>query len=197
MGLERKATLIVAWLLIASPAAATDLSVFGFTFGQPLGLSECAKQDRGAYQTYDANPTTPCAIPQRNFDSGDWRTVTVIFPDAERPALVAREMMAHVRSGNLEFVTFKTRGYDVSQRTLDALKKKYGPPKKLAPTSLQNLMGARIQSFSAFWEFPDLKVLYHAVEGSLDVGVVHIGTPAGAAHEGQRISSTRKDPRPL
>jgi hypothetical protein len=80
----------------------------------------------------------------------------------------------------------------------DDLVAKYGRPSSSRSTLLSNRMGARFEGITATWRFDNLEVQFFGIEGSLDDGLLLIGSPSGVRGFHDRIKrATTGERRPL
>lgn len=140
----------------SSLAAAQPLAAYGFEFGKPLPLPECAKLvgTRVSYDLYE--PEQPAcgmgrAPTEAALNPSDFYAVR--FPASAKPALSKHPViLVTVTDGNLEGVTVITNGFEAQDADLAALTEKYGKPTKatLVAATLRN--GAKVNIHSAEWK---------------------------------------------
>lgn len=167
-------------------ADAADMSVFGFTLGEPVSLSKCPLPNYGE---------NTCVWIREAFPPNEER-IFITFALMEKPGISAEStIIGTLVNGNLEAVSFDTGGIDAAERVLVDLTKKYGKPSELRRPIMQNRMGARFRSVNAVWRLAQLQVIFYGAMNDIDSGKVYIQTPKGAA---AFIHQTKtRDPKPL
>jgi len=142
-----------------------DMTVFGIRLGERLTLPECPKDASG----YDLNILSVCF--QRY--SAKTPNVEIQFPIRDMPDMMSdTRLAALIIDGNIEGVSFSTRGVRSQNADLDRFTEKYGQPTKLSPAQVQNRLGAKFDTFTALWLFPELYVSFVSASTTLDEGLV-------------------------
>lgn len=180
----------------AKPASSARF--LALPIGDAFTLPECEKRpdppmmyapglDHWCWQDASGTPKTgtPQPTPQK-------ATVQIHIPPAEAPAyIVNNELFAKIENGKLQTVTFHANGVRAVDDVLEALTSMYGKPTHQEPVKVENNVGVEFQSQNAFWQFTDLSVAYHGVDGDLSVGTVWIETPSAYK---ARIEMEKKTP---
>jgi hypothetical protein len=160
--------MLLAALLSTSAVCAADLSVYGFTLGEPISIPEC---ERGLDPKYVRDA---CA---RVFSA---TAGSILLATSDKPKYWKHVGMEYrLIDGNLALLTVTTTG-SPSQRTVyRSLVEKYGKPTRSTVEEKSNAMGAKYESIIATWELPDVTVQFYGLLGRVDTGLLMVGTPAG------------------
>jgi hypothetical protein len=170
--------------------SAPDMTVFGIKLGQKLTLAECPKDASG----YDLVIRQDCF----QLLSAKTENVEIHFPIRNMPEMLsAPRLVALIIDGNIEGVSFSTRGIQSQNADLQRFKDKYGEPTRLVPAQVQNRMGAKFETFTALWLFPELSVSFVSASTTLDEGLVIIDTTKGHEKRSALMKDASKDRRPL
>lgn len=170
-----------ALALVATTATAADLSVFGFTLGEPLRLPECHYRLSGSMKLYDTIPAQTCAWEAMKVNGYAEPQRRIIFSEREAPAIVANwQAIALERNGRLLGIEFYTGGAKAQDLVLAQLTAKYGPPASAAASAVQNMAGATFDNVDAVWHGP-VEVTFWGTFRRLDSGRVTIDLPEAAA----------------
>jgi hypothetical protein len=180
---------------------APDMTVFGIPLGQRFALPECRKEKFLKSVTY-LPARTICF--QRGYGKesqsgpvleGD---ISIEFPIMELPlGVTGGSLGGTIIDGSLEGVIVGTSGLSYQYIMLEKLKGKYGEPSLFLPRRVQNRLGAEFDTFTANWIFDNLIITFNGVDGSLDHGLVTIGTKKGAEYRERQLKELFKDRRPL
>lgn len=169
---------LLALLLFALPVGAADLSVLGFTLGQPLNLPECPYRMSGTMKIYGEVPAQTCvreAAPLKGYASPQRM---ILFGTSEAPPIVKNwRAVAFELDGRLVGLWFATPGATAQETVLAQLTAKYGPPTWKRSDPVQNLMGAAFNSVSAQWRGHAVDVSFDGTTGRLDTGQVTVDLP--------------------
>lgn len=203
-------------VLCPGNSQAQDMSVFGMRFGQPLTIPECAKKDKYSldYESFPAHTCYERLMTYERFASEVFKRydkkhpppslpplgteeVRINYPYAERPEIANTTVGAILIDSKLEGISFGTRGLADANSVLERLKTKYGTSPTVVATKVQNRLGGSFDAFYAVWAFPDLRVGFHSVSGSLDKGLVIVDTTKGNEWREQRLKQAQKDKNPL
>lgn len=203
--MKRMITVVAALAFLAAAAPAqtntADMTVFGFRLGEKLSLPECAHLKKSTL--YLGNDSSPCferlLLPS---DKAKWsapvadETVQIRFPFGRQPSLISGlEIVGQVIAGNLEGLGFNTSGLSAQDRTLAALKDKYGEPAKLLTETKVNALGARFDSMVATWGFENLTVVFQGTTDRIDSGLVNIDTGKASDFRAAILRNSQKGPK--
>ena len=160
---------------------AADNTVFGLALGTAFNLPDCPKGGE--------TPTSVCSL-----GASEGNTFKIRIPHA--PEYVWRSYLyADVIEGKMEGLWFMTNGLDYQQRVLDALRSKYGKPKKLKVLKMQNGYGAKFDVYNANWAFKEFTVDFLGVADG-DTGFVAVTSPTlAAAKKAAKEKSAQSSPR--
>src|SRR6266487_5143738 len=95
--------------------------------------------------------------------------------------------------GNIEGASFLTHGLLSQNADLERFKEKYGQPTSLSPAQVQNRLGAKFDTFTAVWLFPELYVSFTSTYFTLDEGLVIIDTARGHEKRSALMKDGAKD----
>lgn len=192
---------LAALICPTSKAATAEPTVFGLALGAALDLPECASESAGGHRFYVPANDAVCF---EHDDADDWskpvvsERISIHFPADQTPRLSSLQTVSCVViDGNLQGISFSTRGISDQDFIQASLRKKYGQPSRVAQIKKQNLMGASFSSVVAVWKFSNLTVTFHGTTDSFDDGLVVIDTPSGAEFRAAQTKSSRADARPL
>lgn len=101
------------------------------------------------------------------------------------------------RDGVLEALWMTTGGAPAQHIVMRDLRAKLGEPQSLTPIPITTTYGAAIESISAAWTQPGLRVEFVGVAGRFDAGSLVIGTPAGVARQAELQRTSATTARPL
>jgi hypothetical protein len=184
--------LAALFAVLALPAAATDVSVFGFALGSPLTLARCP-----------AEPATRISpFPQRTClrtgaaraDALPQETAAIALSEADTPGWLRNGILvAFIDHGTLAGLRFATRGAQAQDAALAALTEKYGAPATSGVEVVQTLGGATFQSHVVTWTAGQVSVTFYGTFGRVDIGQVTIDLPpAQAARRAALAAGGRK-----
>ena len=182
---------LLALLLCGSVRAepAPDMTAYGFTFGQPVPLPECAKDQYG----YLATVKQPCFRRLETMANGG----SMKFPVGEGPRHGSASFRVDA-NGALELLIVGTVGVHAQNLVFDDLLAKYGKPASNKTESVGNAMGAKFEAIRAIWLFDNLEVHFSGIENRIDHGLLLIGNPAAIrAHYELLKRLTGGERRPL
>src|SRR5687767_4273408 len=151
----------------ASPTKAVDMTVFGFSFGQPFTLPECERTSYG----YKIDIRNVCFERLSDSKSKNRKnqalepmvneTVKVRFPVLDGPQIVKGDgFLALILNGKLEGIGFNTLGVRNADSVLQTLKQKFGAPATVVSKKVRNVMGASFDAFHATWALSDLYITF-------------------------------------
>jgi hypothetical protein len=178
-----------------------DMVIFGLRLAQPFDIPECRKMKLGNSVTY-SGPTKGICF-QRGYgkesQSGPVEgSVSIEFPIMELPlGVTGGSVGGTIIDRRLEGVIIGTSGLSVQFVMLGKLKEKYGEPSQFIARKVQNRLGASFETFTATWTFENLLVVFNGVDGSLDHGLMTIGTKKGAEYRERQLKELFKDRRPF
>lgn len=197
--MRRRIALLLS-LAVAAPAASfgQNVSVFGFTLGQPIELQDCPFKTVGGQKYYPPIAAKTC-IEEAQPLNGYGQTVRrIAFAPAERPAIVKNFVAFPLElDGVLIGIHFLTPGAASQAEALDQLRQKFGEPTTLTKRMVQNAMGASFEAVSAGWVGPAVKVTFNGITNKLETGEVYIDLPAATALRSSWQRNERKAERPL
>jgi hypothetical protein len=158
-------------------AADNQLTVAGFTLGQPLPAAQCKSYPPTADSDYTAGR---CWGTERA--TNDEHIKLVFFNGAPPP--IGFAMRAYTdANGMLDGLSFETRGVSDEEDVLRALRAKYGKPNVLQTKQFMTGFGARAKGYHAEWSSGQVYVEFDGINDRLDRGWVKIDTAAEhAAH---------------
>lgn len=159
---------------------ADDLSIFGFYFAEPISFSECKKRDN----LYDILTYEICY--ERMYGTSSYKKLDneflkIRFPSDSIPDFLKYDHVnGLIIDGNLEKITFYTKGILSQEYVLEVLTKKYGNSSVIEKKSMQNAMGATFETFDAYWnDLEKLYVKFKPTNGEINHGSVSIETLKG------------------
>jgi hypothetical protein len=178
-----------------------DMTIFGLLLAQRFDIPECPKMKLGKSVTYSGATKAICF--QRGYgkenQSGPVEgSVSIEFPIMDLPlGVTGGSVGGTIIDGRLEGVIVGTSGLSVQYVMLGKLKDKYGEPSRFVLSKAQNRLGATFDTFTATWTFENLLVVFDGVDGSLDHGLITIGTKKGAEYREHQLKELFKDRRPF
>jgi hypothetical protein len=164
-----------------------DLSVFGIPLGAPFGIPECEKVAVGTLTVYQ-QPTAVCyerlgsqeAIQNRSAVENE--SILIRYPAAEAPAVMNGGMAVGViKDRILQGVRFNTRGVEVQDQVLAALREKFGNPGSTVPKQVQNTLGSTYDVLDAKWTSREVEILFRGVTSRVDTGFLGISMKQAVA----------------
>jgi len=189
-------------LIVASNIFAVDMTVFGFTLGEKLSITECERKSLGyensksmcfeRFSKYVNGVETYPTEPPNN------ENLLIKFPYGDSPQIVSGNVISGIiLDGKLEGISFSTSGISDADYVLAKLQEKYGKPSTYIPRKIENAMGASFDSFIAGWKLENLDISFFGVKTKLDEGQVFIDTNKGGAWRKKQHEELNKDKRPL
>jgi hypothetical protein len=177
------------------------MTVFGLTLERRFDIAECRKSKIGRKLDYWGPAKSVCF--KRSYGK-EAETSPVVngfidieFPILELPLGINSSIGGIVIDGMLEALIIGTGGLDAQTAVLEKLRQKYGEPSVLESRAVQNRLGASFQTFTASWRFQNLTVTFNGLEGSLDHGLITIGTNKGIRERERQVRDLFKEKRPF
>ncbi len=183
------------------PNNANLMTVFGLTLERRFDVSECRKSKIGSRLDYWGPAKSVCFKRSYGKEADTSPVVngfiSIEFPILELPLGINSSIGGIVADGTLEALIIGTGGLDAQTAVLEKLREKYGEPSLLEPQTVKNRLGASFQTFTASWRFPNLTVIFNGMEGSLNHGLITIGTTKGIRERERQLGELFKEKRPF
>lgn len=192
MHTSRRLIAAIGFAAAAHAQQPMPMDAFGFTFGRPLALPECAKQPFGAM--YAASTRVACV----QLSKADAQAVTIQVPYSERPG-ISKSHLIGARldaAGNLALLVVTTPGITTQDAAFSELVSKYGQPTSSDSVPLVNATGGRFDAVVAAWRSPTLEVQFYGMVSS-NTGQIIIGRPAAIAEREAKAEALKQSGRKL
>lgn len=181
-----KVSVIFVSILFCSAAHATDTRIFGLHLGERFNIPECKKKSLQEQIIYEDSTDKICFERDRTQESGpiinDGTRVDQVhlkFPADGRPQIMdGSKMYAMVFDGNLEGISFDTKGEAASELVMEKLKALYGAPSIMTPITF-NRGKSIVNAYRADWNLKNLFVFFQNTNFSGEKGLVFIQTEKG------------------
>jgi hypothetical protein len=169
--------------LLTTPVAASDLTVFGFTLGEPLTLPVC---------TSEYYHVKTCVARSKYSDDR-----IIKFSEKDCPEIAHCDIYPLELDHKLMGVEFATRGVENQAAVLDALQKKYGQPTAINNRVILTDWGVRMVAVYATWDLPDIKISFNSANLDREKdGFVRIDLPLAYEWREKRKKDAAEHPAP-
>ena len=158
-----------------SPAVNAE-TFFLIELGAPLSIRDCTPDD------YPPRQQSLCIkhTPEDALPWGQTKTEASLPMSAQFP-WGPFHVFVSVFNGNVVEVEAITNGQGWQEQALADLTKKFGKPKSIKKTPLQNRTGAQFIGISAEWKLKAIAVKFRGVDGELDKGLIAVRTETAGA----------------
>ena len=160
---------------------ASDITIFGIAIDKPIPkLEKCVDSsfiENNKMTEMCFNNAKYMENPIKKAWGSDEYSIDIPFKD--KPNYVKYSTYGTIGieaiDGNVESISFGTCGYDCQDDTMEALTKKFGKPKSILKSNVQNGFGAQYVEYDATWKKGNIIIHFIGMD-AVDNGYVEVDT---------------------